>query len=188
MSKAASKQNISDALTVVVSRRIKPGREAEFEESMRNFVQFAMTFPGHRDISILRPAEGGRDYIVVDKFSDVGSRNNFKSSPPYRQWMNRLGEFTDGDSRIEELSGLEGWFTRSEDIRLAKPAKYKMALATFLGVFPVAMILTLTLGPMIRPWPFVLSSPAFNASVVILLTWVVMPLVTRLLHPWLFPK
>ena len=102
--------------------------------------------------------------------------------------MNRLGELTEGDPRIEELSGLEGWFTLPEHPGLAKPPKYKMALATFLGVFPVAMGLNLTLGPAIRPWHFVLSSAIFNACVVILLTWVVMPLVTRALHRWLFPE
>jgi hypothetical protein len=62
-----------------------------------------------------------------------------------------------------------------------------MAVATFLGVFPVAMGLNLFLGPAIRSWPFVFSNALFNLCVVTLLTWVVMPLVTRLLHRWLHP-
>ena len=60
-----------------------------------------------------------------------------------------------------------------------------MAVATFLGVFPVAMILNLTIGPVIREWPFVFRNAVFNACVVTLLTWVVMPLVSRMLHGWL---
>ena len=60
-----------------------------------------------------------------------------------------------------------------------------MAVATFLGVFPVAMILNLSLGRAIRSWPFVISSALFNACMVVLLTWVVMPLVTRALQGWL---
>ena len=63
-----------------------------------------------------------------------------------------------------------------------------MAVATFLGVFPVATILNLTLGPKIRPWHFLLSNAVFNACVVASLTWVVMPLVTRLLRSWLNPQ
>jgi antibiotic biosynthesis monooxygenase (ABM) superfamily enzyme len=188
MAHAASSMSSQGELTVVVKRRIKPGREAEFEQTMRSFVQFALAFPGHRGISILRPSEGSRDYIVLDRFLDERARGNFKASVQYRDWMNRLGELTEGDPRIEELSGLEGWFTLPEDVGLAKPPKYKMALATFLGVFPVAMTLNLTLGPAIRSWPFVVSNAVFNASVVILLTWLVMPLVTRALHPWLFPQ
>jgi antibiotic biosynthesis monooxygenase (ABM) superfamily enzyme len=62
-----------------------------------------------------------------------------------------------------------------------------MAVATFLGVYPVAMILNLTLGPAIRSWHFVLGNAVFNAWVIALLTWVVMPIVTRLLHGWLYP-
>ena len=62
-----------------------------------------------------------------------------------------------------------------------------MAIATFIGVFPVATILNLTLGPAIRPWNFLLSNAVFNACVVALLTWVVMPLITRVLQRWLHP-
>ena len=63
-----------------------------------------------------------------------------------------------------------------------------MAVATFMGVFPLAMILHLTLGPVIREWPFIPRNAVFNAFVVALLAWVVMPMVTRLLHGWLQPQ
>jgi len=177
-----------EGVTVVVNRRIKPGCEAEYEKAMRTFVQFALGFPGHRGINILRPSAGGRDYIVVDKFSDETARGNFKASAEYRNWMNRLGELTEGDPRMEELTGLEGWFTLPEDAGLAKPPKYKMAIATFLGVFPVVMMLSLTIGPFVRSWPFVINNALFNACVVALLTWVIMPLITRALRHWLFPE
>ena len=80
MAHAASSMSSGGELTVVVKRRIKPGREAEFEQTMRSFVQFALAFPGHRGISILRPSEGSRDYIVLDKFSDESARGSFKAS------------------------------------------------------------------------------------------------------------
>ncbi len=60
-----------------------------------------------------------------------------------------------------------------------------MAIATYLGVVPVIMGLALTLGRLIRSWNFVLNNLVFNAFVVALLTWVVMPLITRILDPWL---
>jgi antibiotic biosynthesis monooxygenase (ABM) superfamily enzyme len=177
----------SEEVMVLVNRRVKTGCQAEFEQAMRSFVQFTLSFPGHRGISILRPAAGGRDYIVVDRFSDDAARRNFTASPQYREWMKRLDELTDGDRRMEELTGLEGWFTLPENAGLAKPANYKMAVAIFLGVLPVVMLLSLILGPFVRPLPFLVHHVIFNACVVILLTWVVMPLVTRALHFWLFP-
>ena len=63
-----------------------------------------------------------------------------------------------------------------------------MAVATFLGVFPVVTIVSLTLGRAIRSWNFVLSNAVSNACVVAILTWLVMPVITRLLQGWLNPE
>ena len=82
------------------------------------------------------------------------------------------------------LHGLEAWFRSPHN----PPPKWKMAVATFIGVFPLAMILNLTIGPVIREWPFVPRNAVFNACVVALLSWAVMPVVTRLLHGWLQPQ
>ena len=49
-------------------------------------------------------------------------------------------------------------------------------------------ILNLTLSPMIRTWHFLVANAVFNVCVVALLTWAVMPLVTRALHGWLQPR
>jgi antibiotic biosynthesis monooxygenase (ABM) superfamily enzyme len=62
-----------------------------------------------------------------------------------------------------------------------------MAIATYVGVLPVVMLLALTLGPFLHSWNFILNNVVFNACVVAGLTWVVMPLVTRLLSGWLNP-
>jgi antibiotic biosynthesis monooxygenase (ABM) superfamily enzyme len=174
-------------LTVVIHRRIKPGREAEFERAMNAFVQVCLAAPGHRSIAVLRPTDGGRDYVVIDSFADAAARLHFKQAPAYAEWMAQLGRLTEGDPRIQELSGLEGWFTTANAHALATPPRYKMAAVTYLGVMSVVMTLALTLGPLIRTWPFLLYNAVFNGMVVVLLTWVVMPQLTRLFKRWLFP-
>jgi len=41
---------------------------------------------------------------------------------------------------------------------------------------------------LLRSWNFILNNLVFNAFVVALLTWVVMPLITRILRRWLHSK
>ena len=101
----------------------------------------------------------------------------------FKAWEERARTLTEGDPVYRQLHGLEAWF-RSPN----PPPRWKMAVATFLGVFPVAMILNLTLSPTIKSWPFILRNAIFNACVVALLTWVVMPLVTRALHSRVHPE
>ena len=66
---------------------------------------------------------------------------------------------TEGEPVYRQLHGLEAWFRSPHN----PPPRWKMAVATFLGVFPVAMVLNLTLGPAIQSWPFVLGNAVFNA-------------------------
>ena len=102
----------------------------------------------------------------------------------FKAWEERAKTLTEGEPEYRQLHGLEAWFRSPHN----PPPRWKMAVATFLGVFPLAMILNLTIGPVIREWPFVPRNAVFNACVVALLSWVVMPVVTRLLHGWLQPQ
>jgi Uncharacterized protein conserved in bacteria len=86
---------------------------------------------------------------------------------------------------MRDLHGLEAFFRTNGAY---PPPRWKMAIATYLGVLPVVMLLALTLGPLLRSWNFILNNVVFNACVVALLTWAVMPLLTRLLHGWLNPQ
>jgi antibiotic biosynthesis monooxygenase (ABM) superfamily enzyme len=176
----------SDTVTVVVHRRIKEGRESEFQAAMQEFTHFALGFPGRRGMQLLRLVAGGRDYTVVARFASKEVRRAFTSTPEYAEWQERLGELTEGDPRIDELSGLEGWFATDDVPGLPHPGK--VAIATFIGVFPVSTIVALLVVPYIQQLPMLLVNAIVAAIIVILLTWVVMPIITRLLHKWLFPE
>ena len=127
------------------------------------------------------PGSDTREYGILRTFANEQERDSFYDSPMFKEWDERARKLTEGEPRYRQLHGLEAWFRSPHD----PPPRWKMAAATFLGVFPVAMILNLSLGRAIRSWPFVISSALFSACMVVLLTWVVMPLVTRALQGWL---
>ena len=111
----------------------------------------------------------------------------FRTSPEYLEWNQFALDLTEGSGRAEELCGLETWFTLPGQPLRPLP-QWKMAIATYLGVLPVVMFLSLTLGPLIGSWGFIAKNVVFNALVVALLTWAVMPIITRALHRWLHPE
>ena len=95
-------------------------------------------------------------------------------------------EVSDGEPDIQELGGLAGWFTLHDRPARRPPPKYKMALATLLGVYPLSLLIPLLVNPLIGLWPLWLRGLIIGALMVISLTWVVMPNLTRLLEKWLF--
>jgi uncharacterized protein len=171
---------------VAITRRVLAGREAEFQNALREFFQSSFSDGAVLGANMLVPPPGSdsREYGILRTFSNKAEMDAFYESPLFKEWDARARTMTEGEPVYRQLHGLEAWF-RSPN---SPPPRWKMALATFLGVFPLAMILNLALGPVIRSWPFVLGSAVFNACVVAGLTWMVMPLVTRLLHGWLHPK
>jgi hypothetical protein len=156
---------------------------------LHDFVQRSLSLPGQHGVHIMRPAPGSssREYGIIRKFANRGALTVFHESPEYLAWTQDVLDLTEGNARTEELTGLESWFTLPDAPLRAFP-KWKMAIATFLGVFPVVVLLSLTLGRVIAAWNFILANLVFNASVVALLTWIVMPVLTRALHGWLYSE
>ena len=170
---------------IAITRRVLPGREAEFQQALLEFLQTSFAHGGVQGASMLTPPPGSntREYGILRAFASESERDAFYASPMFKTWDERARTLTEGEPVYRQLHGLEAWFRSPHN----PPPRWKMAIATFLGVFPVAMVLNLALGPTIQSWPFVLKNAAFNLCVVFLLTWVVMPLMTRALHGWLHP-
>jgi hypothetical protein len=179
----------AEPITVCITRRVKPGAEAAFERALHEFAQRSLALPGQMGVHIMRPVpgSGSRHYGIVRKFSDRRALAAFRTSPEYLEWNQAALELTEGDGRVEELHGLESWFT-PPGTSLRPLPKWKMAAATLLGVFPTSLLLGETVGRWMADWPLLARSLVFSVLMVALLTWVIMPLLTRALHNWFHPE
>jgi hypothetical protein len=89
--------------------------------------------------------------------------------------------------RTQVLVGLESWFTLPTRSGVAPPPRYKMAILTWATIFPLITVIVVVSAPLLGSLPVVVRLAATTAVTVSLMTWVVMPRVTRLLHRWLYP-
>ncbi len=179
----------TDPITVSITRTVKPGCEAAFERALHEFVQRSLALPGQLGVHIMRPAPGSasREYGIVRKFASRDALAAFRTSPEYLEWNQTALDLTEGSGRAEELCGLESWFT-PPGAALRPLPKWKMALVTLGGVFPTSLLLGETVGRWTRDWPQLTGALVFAAVMVALLTWIVMPLLSRLFHHWLHPE
>jgi uncharacterized protein len=89
-------------------------------------------------------------------------------------------------SRI--VTGLETWFTVPGRPATSPPPAYKMALVTWITIFPLITLVVRALDPLLDDLTLVPRLAVTTAVTVPIMTWLVMPRVTRLLHGWLYPK
>ncbi len=179
-----------EPVTVAITRIVKPGCEEEFERALHDFVQRSLHLPGQLGVHILRPVpgSGSREYGILRRFENPEARDAFYRLPLFEEWKQTVTGLVEGEPRYEHLSGLETWFTLPGERAIVPPPRWKMALVTLLAVYPLSMVLALTVGNWISGWPMILSSLIFNACIVTGLTWFLMPQLTRLFKPWLYPK
>jgi len=179
----------NQALTVVVTRVIKPGCEAEFERTMREFLEVAWTFPGHLGMHVLRPAENQHlsgEYTIIVRFDSMKARRVFKSSDVFKEWMARMDAQSTGPAVVRELHSLSGWAALAGET--VNPPRWKMAVTVWVGVASLSQLFAWMLGPVIMNWPRQIQMLPLTALTVITLTWFVLPAMMRVLNRWYFPR
>jgi uncharacterized protein len=165
-----------------ITRKVKPGNERAFEESLREFFQESLHREGVLGVHLLSPppGSGSREYGVLRTFANEHERDEFYRSDLFKRWEQRVTQLTEGERTYRELHGLEAWFRTP-----GSPPQWKMALLTWLGVWPTSSLVAGLIGPPLANVPTVLSSAIVNAGIVACLTWIVMPTLVRVFRSWL---
>jgi antibiotic biosynthesis monooxygenase (ABM) superfamily enzyme len=198
------------SVTVVTTHRVRPGREAELEAFFDAIGQAATGFPGFLGRRIIRPKSAASvvkaparredpgtrtqietdehdlpEYVVVFRFDNYPHLRAWTQSAERRYWLQKRKPLVLDDEQKETvLEGLEFWFTLPGQ---PPPPRIKMALLTMLVAYPLMYGIAMLLRPWLERLPMALRALAMIILIVSLLTWVFMPLVTRLFRRWLYP-
>jgi len=178
---------VAGPVTATVTRRVKPGHEAAYEEFLAGIGGAARSFPGYLGEEVFRPAGGGGgEYRIVYRFDTPAHLQAWLDSPERAAWLARAEPHAAGPMRTQLLTGLEGWFTLPVQPG-APPPPYKMAVLTWVTIFLLITVVVVVFAPLIGGLPLVPRLAVTTLVTVSLMTWVVMPRVTRLLRRWLYP-
>ena len=186
---AGAQSGADEPVTVLYSRRVKPGREADFEAWARGIVAAARQFPGHLGASVL-DAPGSREYHILFTFADRRSLRAWLDSDERRRWLVRVGELLEADRGLQQLTGLETWFKLpgSNVPTMTPPPRWKMWLVSLVAVYPLVLAFQVLVVPRMARLPLPLRALVFPLVLLTLMTFVVMPMVTRALRRWLGPR
>jgi antibiotic biosynthesis monooxygenase (ABM) superfamily enzyme len=75
--------------------------------------------------------------------------------------------------------------SQGEQPPVAAPPRYKLALLSWAGAYTVITLILAVLGPVMAPWPLPLRTLLLSVLMVVAMTWLVMPSLTRLGRGWL---
>ena len=180
--------------SLVIEYEIFADKELLFEQWQSELKSAASKFKGYLGTDVFPPIIGVHNkwYIVVRFDNSVNLTCWFDSD--IRHELIRIGRQNFAPYEYKNLgTGLEEWFSQKRDAS-SKPQSilpaWKQNFAVLFGLYPVVMMENLLFSHFRLMDSWSLAHKIFVGNVIScsLLTWVVMPWVTKLLKFWLKPQ
>jgi len=168
---------------------VKPGKTKEFETWLTEIHNITKEFEGFISVDMIRPTDLSiLEYITLVKFDSYENLMVWKESPITAKCVEKLPDLIITALEAQEATGLQLWFDRPiAHLKSKEPPFWKQAVVGVICVYPLIIFLNWVLAPVTGWLP---GEIVLLISVIILsglLTYPVMPWVTRLLRSWLYP-
>lgn len=173
----------SARVTAVSSVRVKPDEMQAFLALHGQILVALAATPGFLRADIFEPVAGVQDdTVVVLAFDSREHLDVWLRSDERRRILAEMERHTVGERTVNVVGGFAGWFAPAggQDVK-----KWKSAATVLLALIPVALLYTA-----VRLWLFPDLNPALatvigNVVGIAVLTWLLMPRLTRWLAAWL---
>ncbi|MFT7463159.1 MAG: antibiotic biosynthesis monooxygenase (ABM) superfamily enzyme [Pseudohongiellaceae bacterium] len=179
---------VPSPVTTIFSRNIRAGFEVQYEEWLAGISQMASRFTGNQGTTILRPSEGRDQYIAITQFDSTENLELWIHSTERDGWLAKLRSIDICREEVMSLAGMERWFTLPDQGAAQLPPRYKTATLVLLGLYPVVLLLNLTLVPLLSGFPEPLQVLTSLFVSVTIMVWIVLPRLTGLFSGWLHPR
>ncbi len=189
MSKAAI-EPASGWVGLVISEVVRPDRLAEYRDWSAGICEAARLAPGFRARQVIEPRdEQVLEYLIILKFDSPENLDRWHSSEDCRRWLAKSERLIERRTHHHPGEGMEMWFARP-DAAAASPPFWKQVVLGVTAVYPSILLLRAITTPVLGPLDL---HPDLNLLISVLLlscllTWPLMPWLTRVLGPWLYGR
>lgn len=179
-------RSVDEGVTLVIPHVVRPGHEHGFLDVEHEIMAEESKAEGFRGVELLKPVPGVHDeWTALVRFDSLQHANMWIESRQRAGLTARLEPHVVEYEVRKVGSSFGSWFSFNMTAGKASP-NWKQAMTVLLMLYPIVMIETLFLSPAL-PTPLYLTIFIGNALSVAALTWVLMPLATRVLNFWLVP-
>lgn len=175
-------ENDERSVTAIVTRKIVPGRKPDYRDWVHQVGEVARQFPGHQGTTYKVKGDADECHVVF-RFDTIEHLQAWEHSDERRHWQGKLEGIVEGEERFKRLTGLEFLFRDQHH-----PKAHKMVLVLTGIIFCLVLVLNPIFSYLAASLPgipdllWLLIRTAFQIT---LLTYLIMPSVSRVLAPWL---
>jgi uncharacterized protein len=182
--KSEYSKHSSKEVTEVISRNLAAGHEKDYDDWLQRFMISERQFPGYLGTTIIAPGGNSSSVrYIINRFADQASLDAWENSEVAHSLLEEVGKY----STRQNFTGLETWFNLPNLKTIEAPPKWKMALVSFIAAYTISLVAHSILSIYLGQRPF-LTEIVMTIILVVGLTYFAMPLLSRLLRRWLYPR
>jgi len=169
----------------MVRRRAKPGCTQAYEALIRAMFEDARRFPGYLSAKLIPPETPDGEYQIIQQFSTESEMDRWSRSEERASWMEKLAPVAEGDPEYRILNGLDAWFAPAAVPVGKTPPRWRMTFLSWVGIYPTVAFLLTFIAPHLEFLSSMMRIAVITMLVAILMSYVIMPRLTRWLGWWL---
>ena len=175
--------------TVAVSHFVKKEKKKAFEQALKQVIDKAKDYQGYEGIETIQVNNmDENEYLLLVRFDTEANYTTWAKSQTRKDWSKELKDYIIRESEVRFQEGLEFWFSLPNNIRSKAPKKWKMAILTWMVIYPLVLILSTLAGVYLSSVHPYLRTLFVSMVLVALMTYIIMPRITTLFAFWIFKK
>jgi antibiotic biosynthesis monooxygenase (ABM) superfamily enzyme len=168
---------------------VKPEAVSAFETLSDEMSRRASQFDGYMGATLFRPVSpDDPEYRMIFKFTDEASLAEWERSEERAEMLEKLEGLLISPTEREKVSGLVTWFSLPSQNPVKPPPRYKMTIVSWLALYPAATLIFWLFGPWLAHLPLLIRTLVVTAVLMILMSYVLMPFMTKRFAFWLFRR
>lgn len=180
----ASDDSTEPPVAMVFTHRVADEKVRDYLAWRRKAIAAQTHYPGYLATEFFEPHGKMDEWVDVVRYDSLKDLEHWMESKERRDLLEELDSIVES-RHAHRVTGLEGWFAMNRPGETAAgPPSWKQALAVLFALYPTVMALTF-LNPLWQSRSLSVRMLFGNILSVALLTWLVMPAVSRLLGFWL---
>ena len=186
MAEAGAKIVSGESVSVLIARKVKPGHEKAFWALEKQLFEEVEKIPGFLTVNHF-PTTAGEDneYVSVVQFDGIEALLRWERSEARNNILEQIQEVLEYEPRRKSITGLEGMFQSATQ---AGPPRWKMALVLTVVIFLLILLLRPIVNSALPSVPQMVQLFLTIAIQVPILTYWIMPWLTKVLSAWLYKK
>ncbi|RWU26757.1 antibiotic biosynthesis monooxygenase [Pseudomonas alkylphenolica] len=177
-----------NVVTLVIQHKARADALPRYEAWLRRAVATARQQPGHLDVNVIRPDDGGRHFTTVVRFAEADLLHAWVNSAERQALVEEVLPLLEEGDQTQVHNDPEFWFTPPSSTT-PPPPRWKQAVLTYLVICPMTLIVPQLLAPLFARFPLLghglTSNLIINLFIIVPVVFYIMPWVSRRCAGWL---